>query len=182
MQMAKEYRLGEVLISRERIAERVAELAREIASDNGGRRELLVVGILTGAVFFLTDLVREMPDDLDVHIDFMSVSSYADATKSSGVVRILHDLKNSVEGIDVLIVEDIVDTGLTLSYLQDLLRARRPASLRTCVLLDKSARRETAVKVDYCGFEIPDAFVVGYGLDCAGRWRHLKDIRSVETL
>lgn len=182
MQMAKEYRLGEVLISRERIAERVAELAREIALDNGGRRELLVVGILTGAVFFLTDLVREMPDDLDVHIDFMSVSSYADATKSSGVVRILHDLKNSVEGIDVLIVEDIVDTGLTLSYLQDLLRARKPASLRTCVLLDKSARRETAVKVDYCGFEIPDAFVVGYGLDCAGRWRHLKDIRSVETL
>lgn len=182
MQMAKEYRLGEVLISRERIAERVAELAREIALDNGGRRELLVVGILTGAVFFLTDLVREMPDDLDVHIDFMSVSSYADATKSSGVVRILHDLKNSVEGIDVLIVEDIVDTGLTLSYLQDLLRARRPASLRTCVLLDKSARRETAVKVDYCGFEIPDAFVVGYGLDCAGRWRHLKDIRSVEPL
>lgn len=182
MQMAKEYRLGEVLLSRERIAERVAELAREIASDNGGRRELLVVGILTGAVFFLTDLVREMPDDLDVHIDFMSVSSYADATKSSGVVRILHDLKNSVEGIDVLIVEDIVDTGLTLSYLQDLLRARRPASLRTCVLLDKSARRETAVKVDYCGFEIPDAFVVGYGLDCAGKWRHLKDIRSVEAL
>ena len=180
--MAKEYRLGEVLLSRERIAERVAELAREIASDNGGRRELLVVGILTGAVFFLTDLVREMPDDLDVHIDFMSVSSYADVTKSSGVVRILHDLKNSVEGIDVLIVEDIVDTGLTLSYLQDLLRARRPASLRTCVLLDKSARRETAVKVDYCGFEIPDAFVVGYGLDCAGRWRHLKDIRSVEAL
>ena len=180
--MAKEYRLGEVLISRERIAERVAELAREIALDNGGRRELLVVGILTGAVFFLTDLVREMPDDLDVHIDFMSVSSYADATKSSGVVRILHDLKNSVEGIDVLIVEDIVDTGLTLSYLQDLLRARKPASLRTCVLLDKSARRETAVKVDYCGFEIPDAFVVGYGLDYAGRWRHLKDIRSVETL
>ena len=180
--MAKEYRLGEVLLSRERIAERVAELAREIASDNGGRRELLVVGILTGAVFFLTDLVREMPDDLDVHIDFMSVSSYADATKSSGVVRILHDLKNRVEGIDVLIVEDIVDTGLTLSYLQDLLRARRPASLRTCVLLDKSARRETAVKVDYCGFEIPDAFVVGYGLDYAGRWRHLKDIRSVEAL
>ena len=180
--MAKEYRLGEVLLSRERIAERVAELAREIASDNGGKRELLVVGILTGAVFFLTDLVREMPDDLDVHIDFMSVSSYADATKSSGVVRILHDLKNSVEGIDVLIVEDIVDTGLTLSYLQDLLRARRPASLRTCVLLDKSARRETAVKVDYCGFDIPDAFVVGYGLDYAGRWRHLKDIRSVEAL
>ena len=180
--MAKEYRLGEVLLSRERIAERVAELAREIALDNGGRRELLVVGILTGAVFFLTDLVREMPDDLDVHIDFMSVSSYADATKSSGVVRILHDLKNSVEGIDVLIVEDIVDTGLTLSYLQDLLRARRPASLRTCVLLDKSARRETAVKVDYCGFEIPDAFVVGYGLDYAGKWRHLKDIRSVEAL
>ena len=180
--MAKDYRLGEVLLSRERIAERVAELAHEIASDNGGRRELLVVGILTGAVFFLTDLVREMPDDLDVRIDFMSVSSYADATKSSGVVRILHDLKNSVEGIDVLIVEDIVDTGLTLSYLQDLLRARRPASLRTCVLLDKSARRETAVKVDYCGFEIPDAFVVGYGLDYAGRWRHLKDIRSVEAL
>ena len=179
--MEQEYRIGEVLFSRGEIAERVSGLADRIAADMRGK-ELLVVGILNGAVFFLTDLVRRMPEDLDVRVDFMSVSSYENATKSSGVVRILHDLKNSVEGIDVLIVEDIVDTGLTLSYLQDLLRARRPASLRTCVLLDKSARRETAVKVDYCGFEIPDAFVVGYGRDCAGRWRHLKDIRSVEAL
>lgn len=182
MQMAKEYRLGEVLLSRERIAERVAELAREIASDNGGRRELLVVGILTGAVFFLTDLVREMPDDLDVHIDFMSVSSYADATKSSGVVRILRDIGSSIEDRHVLIVEDIIDTGYTLSYLLELLQARKPASLRTCVLLDKSARREVAVHVDYCGFSVPDAFVVGYGLDYAGRWRHLPDIRSVSAV
>ena len=176
---ANKYKVGGVLLSREKIAERAAELAVQIAEDTRGG-ELHVIGILNGAVFFLTDLVRRMPADLDVRIDFMSVSSYANATKSSGVVRILHDVSSSIEDKNVLVVEDIIDTGLTLSYLLDILRARRPASLRTCVLLDKSARREVAVNVDYCGFEIPDAFVVGYGLDYAGMWRHLPDICSVE--
>ncbi|MBQ9566047.1 MAG: hypoxanthine phosphoribosyltransferase [Synergistaceae bacterium] len=189
--MGKEYRLGDVLISREEIAKRTAELAAKVAADTplggalgspagpDGKRELVVVGILTGAVFFLTDLVRQMPEDMDVRVDFMSVSSYGNATKSSGVVRIFHDLKTNIEGKHVLVVEDIVDTGRTFAYLLELLQSRRPASLRTCVLLDKSARREVEVEVDYCGFSIPDAFVVGCGLDCAGMWRHLKDIRTV---
>ena len=174
----REYRIGEVLFSRGKIAERVSDLAGRIAADMRGR-ELLVVGILNGAVFFLTDLVRRMPEDLDVRVDFMSVSSYENATKSSGVVRILWDIGSSIEDRHVLIVEDIIDTGYTLSYLLELLHARKPASLKTCVLLDKSARREVAVHVDYCGFSMPDAFVVGYGLDYAGRWRHLPDIHSV---
>ena len=151
----QEYRIGKVLFSSEEIAGRVSELAAQIASDARGK-ELLVVGILNGAVFFLSDLVRRMPEDLDVRVDFMSVSSYENATKSSGVVRILRDIGSSIEGRDVLIVEDIIDTGLTLSYLLELLHARRPASLRTCVLLDKSARREVAVHVDYCGFSLPE--------------------------
>ena len=184
--MEKKYRLGDVLISRPEIAEKTAELAAKVAADTpagaDGRKELIVVGILTGAAFFLTDLVRQMPEEMDVRVDFMSVSSYGNETKSSGVVRIFHDLKTNIEGKHVLVVEDIVDTGRTFSYLLDLLHSRRPASLRTCVLLDKSARREVEVTVDYCGFSIPDAFVVGCGLDCAGMWRHLKDIRSVVEL
>ncbi|MBR1673326.1 MAG: hypoxanthine phosphoribosyltransferase [Fretibacterium sp.] len=183
--MEQRYRLGDVLISRGEIAKKTAELAAKVAADTpqdaDGNRELIVVGILTGAVFFLTDLVRELPEDMDVRVDFMSVSSYGNETKSSGVVRIFHDLKTNIEGRNVLVVEDIVDTGRTFAYLLELLQSRNPASLRTCVLLDKSARRETEVRVDYCGFNIPDAFVVGCGLDCAGMWRHLKDIRTVRT-
>ena len=173
------YKLGEVIISRETIARRVKEIADEIAKDYGRDRPLVVVGILTGASFFLTDIVREMPEDLDVRVDFMSVASYGDGTKSSGVVRIFHDLKSSIEGKDVIIVEDIVDSGLTLAHLTELLKGRNPASLKVCVLLDKYERRKTEVKVDYCGFRIPDKFVVGYGLDYAGKWRHLKDIKYV---
>lgn len=173
------YKLGEVILSRETIARRVKEMAAEIANDNGKDKELVVVGILTGAAFFLTDLVREMPEDMDVRVDFMSVASYGDGTKSSGVVRIFHDLKSSIEGKNVLVVEDIVDSGLTLSHLIDLLKGRHPASLKVCVLLDKFERRKTEVEVDYCGFRIPDKFVVGYGLDVAGMWRHLKDIKYV---
>ena len=177
----QEYRIDKVLFSRGEIAERISDLAGRIAADMRGR-ELLVVGILNGAVFFLTDLVRRMPEDLDVRVDFMSVSSYENATKSSGVVHILRDIGSSIEDRHVLIVEDIIDTGYTLSYLLELLHARKPASLKTCVLLDKSARREVAVHVDYCGFSMPDAFVVGYGLDYAGRWRHLPDIHSVSAV
>jgi hypoxanthine phosphoribosyltransferase len=160
------------------IEERVQNLAEHIASESRNK-ELLAVGILNGAVFFLSDIVRYMPPELDVRIDFMSISSYGASTESSGVVRILKDLGSGIEDRHVLIVEDIIDTGLTLSYLLDIMRARRPASLRTCVLLDKSEKRKVAVDIDYCGFKIPDAFVVGYGLDCGGRWRHLPDIRVV---
>ena len=173
------YKLGEVIISRETIARRVKEMANEIAGDYGRDKPLVIVGILTGAAFFLTDLVREMPEDLDVRVDFMSVASYGDNTESSGVVRIFHDLKSSIEDKDVIVVEDIVDSGLTLAHLTELLRSRNPASLKVCVLLDKYDRRKTEVKVDYCGFRIPDKFVVGYGLDYASKWRHLKDIKYV---
>lgn len=173
------YRLGEVILSRETIARRVKEMASEIANDADKDKGVVIVGILTGAVFFLTDLVRELPEELDVRVDFMSVASYGDNMKTSGVVRIFHDLKTSIEGKNVIIVEDIVDSGLTLSHLLQLLQGRNPSSLKVCVLLDKYERRRTEVKVDYCGFRIPDKFVVGYGLDCAGKWRHLKDIKYV---
>ena len=173
------YKLGEVILSRDTIARRVKELASDIANDAGKDKSLVIVGILTGAAFFLTDLVRELPEELDVLVDFMSVASYGDDTKSSGVVRIFHDLKSSIEGKNVIVVEDIVDSGLTLSHLLELLKSRDPTSLKVCVLLDKYERRKTEVKVDYCGFRIPDKFVVGYGLDCAGMWRHLKDIKYV---
>ena len=173
------YKLGDVILSRETIARRVKEIADEIAKDYDRDKPLVIVGILTGAAFFLTDLVREMPEDLDVRVDFMSVASYGDGTESSGVVRIFHDLKSSIEGKNVIVVEDIVDSGLTLAHLTELLKGRNPASLKVCVLLDKYERRKTEVKVDYCGFSIPDEFVVGYGLDCAGMWRHLKDIKYV---
>ena len=173
------YKLGKVMIPREKIAERVKEIAAQIAKDNGNDKSVVLVGILTGASVFLTDLAREMPEDLDVRIDFMSVASYGDSTTSSGVVRIYHDLKHSIEGKNVIVIEDIIDSGLTLAHLLDILKGRNPASLKVCVLLDKYERRKTEVKVDYCGFRIPDEFVVGYGLDYAGKWRHLKDIKSV---
>ena len=166
-------------MSRETIARRVKEIADEIARDADKEKGVVIVGILTGAAFFLTDLVRELPEDLDVRVDFMSVASYGDGTQSSGVVRIFHDLKTNIEGKNVVVVEDIVDSGLTLSHLLGLLQGRNPASLKVCVLLDKYERRKTEVKVDYCGFRIPDKFVVGYGLDVAGMWRHLKDIKYV---
>ena len=177
--MLMSYKLGEVILSRDTIANRVKELAKEIARDSDRDKSLVIVGILTGAAFFLTDLVRELPEELDVRVDFMSVASYGDSTKTSGVVRIFHDLKTNIEGKNVIVVEDIVDSGLTLSHLLGLLNGRNPASLKVCVLLDKYERRQTEVKVDYCGFRIEDKFVVGYGLDCAGMWRHLKDIKYV---
>jgi hypoxanthine phosphoribosyltransferase len=172
------YTIGKTLFSKEEIEERVKSLAGQIASETRDK-DLLVVGILNGAVFFLSDLVRHMPPELNVKIDFMSISSYGASTKSSGVVRILKDLGSGIEDRHVLIVEDIVDTGLTLSYLLDVMRARRPASLRICALLDKKEKRKAAVTIDYCGFTVPDEFVIGYGLDCGGKWRHLPDIHVV---
>ncbi len=162
--------IKEVLLCADAIRKRVRELGAEITADYAGK-ELVVVGILKGAVVFLSDLVRSL--DCTTKFDFMAVSSYGASTHTSGVVRITKDLDDSIDGKHVLIIEDVVDTGLTLNYLRGVLQARSPASLRICALLDKPSRRRAAVKVDYTGFEIPDAFVVGYGLDFNGRYRHL---------
>jgi len=155
------------------IEARVAEMAADISRDYAGR-DLLLVGVLTGAFVFLADLARQLSVPAD--IDFLAVSSYGSETRSSGEVRILKDLERNLAGRNLLLVEDIVDTGLTLSYLVDCLQARRPASLATCVLLDKPTSRRTSLALDYVGFRVPDVFVVGYGLDHAGRCRHLPDI------
>lgn len=159
-----------VLLSEAMIQEKVADLARAIDGDYTGRVPVLV-GVLTGATIFMADLIRKM--QIPMEMEFMAVSSYGAGTESTGVVRILKDLNSDVTGRDLIIVEDIVDSGLTLTYLQSLLRAREPASLRTCVLLDKKERRETDVVLDYIGFTIPNAFVIGYGLDYAGLYRQL---------
>ena len=161
------------LLSKEEIAEKVAWLAQRVSADYQGR-ELLVVGILKGAVVFLSDLIREIT--IPLSIDFMAVSSYGSSTESSGVVRILNDLDSSIEGMDVLIVEDIVDTGLTLKYLVENLKNRKPASVKVCTLLEKPARREVKVDIDYNGFTIPDEFAVGYGLDYNNKYRNLPGI------
>lgn len=159
-----------VIYTKDEITSRVHELGRQITADYQGQ-SLCVVGILKGAIIFLADLVRSI--SLPLTLDFMAVSSYGHATTSSGVVRILKDLDTHIAGHHVLIVEDIVDSGLTLRYLLSLLAARQPASLRTCVFLDKPAKREVEVSLDYVGFTIPDVFVVGYGLDYAEDYRHL---------
>jgi hypoxanthine phosphoribosyltransferase len=162
--------VGEVLVEREALAERVVELAAEISRDYEGQ-DLLLVGVLKGAVFFLSDLMRHL--DRECEVDFMAVSSYGSSTDSSGVVRILKDLDASIEGRNVLIVEDIVDSGLTLSYLMRTLRARDPATLEVCALLTKPERRKVNLPIRYVGFEIPNRFVIGYGLDHAERFRNL---------
>ncbi|WP_027363299.1 hypoxanthine phosphoribosyltransferase [Desulfotruncus alcoholivorax] len=162
-----------VLISDEKIKQKVSELGSVISRDYAGKN-LLVVGILKGAMVFMSDLIRSL--SVDVQIDFMAVSSYGASSKSTGVVRILKDLDQTIEGKHVLIVEDIVDTGLTLNYLQEILKARGPASVRICTLLDKPSRREVDVAIDYNGFSIPDEFVVGYGLDYNEKYRNLPEI------
>lgn len=159
-----------ILLSEEEIAKRVKELGKQLTEEYKGR-ELLVVGILKGCMLFLSDLVRTI--DLPLTMDFMVVSSYGTATKSSGVVRIIKDLEREIEGKDVLIVEDIVDSGLTLSYLIENLKTRNPNSIKVCSLLDKPDRRKAQVDIAYVGFKIPDEFVVGYGLDYAERYRNL---------
>jgi hypoxanthine phosphoribosyltransferase len=160
----------EILIDRDALQQRIRELGEEISSDYAGR-DLLLIGVLKGAVFFMADLMRKLT--IPCEIDFMAISSYGDSTDSSGVVRILKDLDINIEGRDVLIVEDIVDSGLTLSYLMRNLEAREPASLEICALLTKPDRREAEVPVRYIGFEIPNRFVIGYGLDYAERYRNL---------
>ncbi|MGH3000833.1 MAG: hypoxanthine phosphoribosyltransferase [Gaiellaceae bacterium] len=160
----------EVLIEPDALQQRVAELGEEISADYAGR-DLLLVGVLKGAVFFMADLMRHLT--IPCEIDFMAISSYGDSTDSSGVVRILKDLDINIEGRHVLVVEDIIDSGLTLSYLIRNLEAREPATLEICALLTKPERREIDVPVRYVGFEIPNRFVIGYGLDFAERYRNL---------
>jgi hypoxanthine phosphoribosyltransferase len=165
-----EHGVGEVLIEQTTLQNRIGELGIEISADYAGR-DLLLVGVLKGAVFFMADLMRELT--VPCEIDFMAISSYGAATDSSGVVRILKDLDINVAGRDVLVVEDIIDSGLTLSYLMRNLRSRKPASLEVVTLLTKPDRREIDVPVRYVGFEIPNKFVIGYGLDFAERYRNL---------
>jgi hypoxanthine phosphoribosyltransferase len=168
--VAAEPAVGEVLVAADELQRRVVELGAEISSDYAGR-SLLLVGVLKGAVFFLSDLMRFI--DIPVEVDFMAVASYGSATDSSGVVRILKDLDVALEGRDVLIVEDIVDSGLTLQYLMRNLGSRNPRTLEVCALLTKPERRKVDLPTRYVGFEIPDRFVVGYGLDYAERYRNL---------
>jgi hypoxanthine phosphoribosyltransferase len=162
--------VGEILIEEEPLQTRIRELGAEISQEYEGR-DLLLVGVLKGAVFFMADLMRELT--IPCEIDFMAISSYGAATDSSGVVRILKDLDANIAGRDVLVVEDIIDSGLTLSYLMRSLKARKPASLEICALLTKPERREIEVPVRFVGFEIPNKFVIGYGLDFAERYRNL---------
>ncbi len=162
--------VGEVIVPADDLQRRVIELGQQISRDYA-ERDLLLIGVLKGAIFFLSDLMRAI--DVPVEVDFMAVASYGSATKSSGVVRILKDLDAAIEGRDVLIVEDIVDSGLTLQYLLRNLGARDPASLEVCALLTKPGRSKVDVPCRYVGFEIPDAFAIGYGLDHAERYRNL---------
>lgn len=166
------------MISAKRIAARIEALAREIETHFADTDKLVVVGLLRGSFVFIADLVREL--DLPVEVDFLEVSSYGDAMESSREVRILKDLRGEIAGRDVLVVEDIVDTGHTLHHVVNLLRSRAPARLATIALLDKKERREVAFEADYVGFPIPDAFVVGYGIDFAQRNRNLPFIGRVE--
>jgi hypoxanthine phosphoribosyltransferase len=160
----------EVLYSREAVQKRIAEIAVQIQNDHQGK-ELLLVGVLKGAFMFVADLARQI--DLPLSIDFVGLSSYGEATESSGVVKITSDLTRPIEGKHVVIVEDIIDTGLTMRYLLDNLATRRPASVKICTLLQKPSRSRTRIPIDYLGFTVPDLFVVGYGLDAGERYRNL---------
>lgn len=164
---------GKILISEEQIRNRIKELGAQITKDYEDKK-LLLVGILNGCVYFMTDLSREI--DKLLQIDFMVVSSYGSSTSTSGVVKIIKDLNKSIEGFDVLIIEDIVDTGLTLSYIKEVLEARKPNSVKICTLVNKIGRRKVDIDVDYVGFEIPDEFIIGYGMDYAEKYRNLKDV------
>jgi hypoxanthine phosphoribosyltransferase len=169
--------ISDVLVSGEALQARVAELGAELSRDYADT-DLLLVGVLKGAVFFMADLVRQM--SVPCEIDFMAVSSYGNSTDSSGVVRILKDLDANIEGRNVLIVEDIVDSGLTLSYLVRNLEARGPASLEVCALLTKPSRRIADIECRYVGFEIPNRFVIGYGLDYGERYRSLPYVAALD--
>jgi len=173
-----EPQIGEILVQADQLKHRIKELGEQISRDYEGR-DLLLVGVLKGAVFFLSDLMRQI--DIPVEVDFMAVASYGSQTDSSGVVRILKDLDAAIDGRDVLIVEDIVDSGLTLQYLMRNLGARSPRSLEVCALLTKPERRKVEVVPRYVGFEIPDRFAIGYGLDFSERYRNLPFVAALNT-
>jgi hypoxanthine phosphoribosyltransferase len=168
--------IGEILVQPDELQHRIRELGAEISRDYAGS-DLLLIGVLKGAVFFLADLMRQI--EIPCEVDFMAVSSYGSSTDSSGVVRILKDLDAPLEGRDVLIVEDIVDSGLTLQYLMRTLQTRGPASLEVCALLTKPERRKVETPARYVGFEIPDKFAIGYGLDYAERYRNLPYVATL---
>ena len=175
--MADDEAIGDILVPAEDLERRVGELAAEISRDYAGK-DLILIGVLKGAVFFLSDLMRRLK--VPVEVDFMAVASYGSATKSSGVVRILKDLDAVIEGRDVLIVEDIVDSGLTLQYLLRNLEGRNPRSLEVCALLIKPERRKVELQTRYVGFEIPNRFAIGYGLDHGERYRNLPYVAALK--
>ncbi|MEZ4357470.1 MAG: hypoxanthine phosphoribosyltransferase [Eubacteriales bacterium] len=166
-----------VLLTKEQIEKRVAEMGKQISEDYAGK-DIIMVGILRGAAIFYADLAREI--SLPVHMNFMAISSYDLSSISSGAVRINYDLEEDITGKDVIIVEDIIDTGLTLKYLYENLEARGPKSLKTCCCLDKPSRRKVEFKPDYVGFEVPDEFIVGYGLDYAQKYRNLEYLGALK--
>lgn len=174
--MLRDEAIGEIIVQADDLQHRIKELAAEVSRDYAGK-DLLLIGVLKGAVFFLADLMREL--DVPCEVDFMAVSSYGSSTDSSGVVRIIKDLDAPLEGRHVLIVEDIVDSGLTLQYLMRTLNARNPASLEVCALLTKPERRKVDMPARYIGFEIPDKFAIGYGLDYAERYRNLPYVAAL---
>ena len=162
-----------ILLSRKQIKQAIAELAAQVRKDYQGK-ELVLIGILKGSFVFMADLMREL--DIPVEVDFVKASSYGSGKQSSGKVHIVHGLKTPIKSKDVLLVEDIVDTGLTISVIMDYLRKRNPASLKLCALTDKPSRRKIPVTIDYLGFTVPDKFIVGYGIDCDEKYRELCDI------
>ena len=174
--MLRDEAIGEIIVQADDLQHRIRELGAEISRDYAGR-DLLLIGVLKGAVFFLSDLMRQI--EIPCEVDFMAVASYGSSTDSSGVVRILKDLDAPLEGRDVLIVEDIVDSGLTLQYLLRNLGAREPASLEVCALLTKPERRKVDLATKYVGFEIPDKFAIGYGLDHAEKHRNLPYVAAL---
>ena len=176
-----EYKIGKVLISKSELDNKIKELAAGIREKYAGKK-LICICVLKGAVVFLSDLIREIGPEVDVQIDFLAISSYGASTKSSGVVQIQKDLSCDIHGQHVMIVEDILDTGLSLTYIKKLMMERNPETLEICVLLDKTERRIQEVEVEYTGFEIHDAFVIGYGLDYAGKYRHLPAIYVAEPV
>ncbi|MEO0197965.1 MAG: hypoxanthine phosphoribosyltransferase [candidate division WOR-3 bacterium] len=164
------------LITEEDIKRRIKELAKSIEDDFKDTVPI-VIGVLKGSFIFMADLIREL--SINVEVDFLAVSSYGKSTRTSGIVKIVKDLSVSIEGRDILLVEDICDSGLTLKYLVDLLKGRKPRSLKVCVLLDKKERRQVNIELDYVGFEVPDKFLIGYGLDFAEKYRNLPYIREI---
>ena len=162
-----------VLITKEKIAQRVKEIGKQIATDYKGKNPIMIC-ILKGSVVFFADLIREI--DIPIDLEFMAISSYGSSVNSSGEVRVVKDTDKSLENRHVVLVEDIIDTGLTLSYLKNMLKSRAPSSLKICALLDKPERRESKIEADYVGFKIPNSFVIGYGLDYNQKYRNMPDV------